>query len=344
MKTVLVLGGTGFIGSHVVEALRNAGCEVRCPVRPKVRFMANSTFLEGLGVELVEFENYTSPGLMTLMKNIDVVYNCIADVRLNQSLDEYRKTQVELTRTLAIASAKQPGIRFVQLSTIEVYGETPETVISEDYPCKPVFEFQQSVYEREQVLEQVSKETGLEYVIARPASTFGRRYRLMKFMLDAHQKGRFPLIGDGQHKMSMVDTRDIGRAMVLLGSHPGAVNHVFHICGYEASMMDLKKAIDDISGRATKVQKLPIPIAKFVARCMELFTPKSKVPTLSRFAVHSITSHNRFDASRIGNLGFVAKFSLMDTVENILSHVSDDHGLNKERIVGRANLHRRALP
>ena len=330
---IAVFGGTGFIGSHVVEALVDAGQDVRCAVRHG----SNTGFLQPLGVEIIEIEALSSTGFQAsiaeIIRDCSVVYNCTADVRLNQTLDEYRKTQVALTRVLAMAAAAQPGIRFVQLSTIEVYGETPELAISEDYSCNPVFEFQYSVYEREQVLEQIAKETGLDYVIARPASTFGRRYRFMQFMLDAHQKGRFPLIGNGEQKMSMVDTRDIGRGMVLLGTHPDASGKVFHICGYEASMMDLKNAFDLLSGRASRAQILPIPVAKFIARCMEIFTPKSRVPTLSRFAVHSITGHNHFDARGIANLGFLPNYTLADTVKNILAHADEDYGLKKESMI-----------
>lgn len=334
---IAMFGGTGFIGSHVVEALVAAGQDVRCAVRRG----SNKGFLQSLGVEIVELEAPSSTGFLRnvaeIMQDCSVVYNCTADVRLNQTLEEYRLTQVELTRILALASAAQQGIRFVQLSTIEVYGETPEYAISENYSCNPIFEFQHSVYEREQVLLQIAKETGLDYVIARPASTFGRRNRFMKFMLDAHQKGRFPLIGNGEQKMSMVDTRDIGRAMVLLGTHPDASRKVFHICGYEASMKDLKNAFDQQSGRESKAQTLPIPVAKFIARCMEIFTPKSRVPTLSRFAVHSITGHNHFNASGIAGLGFLPEYTLSDTVKNILTHVDDDYGLQNESMMTSSN-------
>ena len=330
---IVVFGGTGFIGSHVVEALVDAGQDVRCAVRGG----SDKDFLLSLGVEIAALEAPSCSGFQTNIAEItqgcSIVYNCTADVRLNQTLDEYRKTQVEFTRVLAHAAAVQKGVRFVQLSTIEVYGETPAQAISEDYSRNPIFEFQQSVCEREQVLEEIAKETGLDYVIVRPASTFGRRYRFMKFMLDAHQKGRFPLIGSGEQKMSMVDTRDIGRAMLLLGTHPDASRNVFHVCGYEASMLDLKTAFDQFSGRESKAQILPLPVAKFIARCMEIFTPKSRVPTLSRFAVHSITGNNRFDASRIAGLGFLPKYTLSDTVKNILAYVDDDYGLQKESMM-----------
>ncbi|MDH5218317.1 MAG: NAD-dependent epimerase/dehydratase family protein, partial [Gammaproteobacteria bacterium] len=174
---IVVFGGTGFIGSHVVEALVDAGQDVRCAVRGG----SDKDFLLSLGVEIAALEAPSCSGFQTNIAEItqgcSIVYNCTADVRLNQTLDEYRKTQVEFTRVLAHAAAVQKGVRFVQLSTIEVYGETPAQAISEDYSCNPIFEFQQSVCEREQVLEEIAKETGLDYVIVRPASTFGRRYR-----------------------------------------------------------------------------------------------------------------------------------------------------------------------
>jgi hypothetical protein len=102
--------------------------------------------------------------------------------------------------------------------------------------------------------------------------------------------------------------------------------------------------LDKASHRKTKPQILPLAVAGIVARLMEWFTPNSKVPTLSRFVVHAISNPKHFNADKIRALGFSPKYTLSDTVQNILTNVEEDYGLKKEINTQQVDLHQQVLP
>lgn len=322
-NNVLVFGASGFIGSHVVEALQQAGKNVTCIVRPD----SDTRYLKSLDVTCKQVAHFDRNTLTEACTGFPVVYNCTADVRLHKPLSTYRKTQVELTAAIMRAAGQAGCRRFVQLSSIEVYGDMPAHMVDETFPCSPKFPFQQSLVERELLVKQLSSELGMEYVIVRPAATFGRRYRLLDFLLSAYQEGRFPVIGGGGHTMSMVDTRDIGRAMVIVGDNNAAANATFHVCGYQGNMRDIRDCMDNITGQETRLQNLPVLIANALALALELLLPYSKTPFLTRFAVHATAKQKLFSDARIRKLGYREKYTIKDTFSYILAG-NVAHGIN----------------
>jgi nucleoside-diphosphate-sugar epimerase len=245
------------------------------------------------------------------------VVNCTADVRPNQNLDTYRKTQVGLTRELLQAAHIAKANRFMQLSTIEVYGSQPTTPIDEKFTPHPRYAFQQSCLEREQAVIEFCKKTKMEYVIVRPSGTFGKRNSLSEMMVKNHQSGIFQLLGNGRNRFSAIDTRDIGRAFEFLAANPDAANEIFLIKGYDTCMNDIHKTFDQIIGHNSKRRALPTALAYAIAAIMEMTTPRDKIPMLTRFIVHAMTITKLYDDSKIRRLGFVPKYSLVDTVREI---------------------------
>jgi dihydroflavonol-4-reductase len=327
MEKHIIIGGTGFIGSHVAEVLakQNANCSAI------VRQTSDTQFLEKLGIEIIRLDSFVETELSKALQNCDVVYNCIADVHPHKSLNEYNKTQVELTTTIAKAAMKARVNRFVQLSTVEVCGDTPNDFINEDYALKPLFAFQQSMLDREITLKNLVKNQGMELILLRPAGTIGRRSIFMNMFKTAHAKGRFPVIAGGATKSSMIDTRDIGRAMVFLGRQPSLAAQVFVVKGYEASFINIKNAMDKVAGKSTKVQNLPKNMASFLGGILEKITPYGKVPSLTPFIVHVTTQPLLIDDSRLRKLGFTPQYSLMDSIEYVMSE--GEEPIEKQTVV-----------
>ncbi|MFV1976692.1 MAG: NAD-dependent epimerase/dehydratase family protein [Candidatus Scalindua sp.] len=317
MKSAIVFGANGFIGSHVTESLQQAGYQVGAVIRPNV----DSTFLTSLGVTLHTLESFSSIHLEQLMKNYDLVYNCTADVTPNKSLPEYNKTQVDLSCVLA-QSAHKAGIkRFLQLSTVEVYGKK-EGLVDETSALLPKYAFQKSCVDRESALTKISTSTGLEVVLLRPSATFGRRSPFVKMLLAGHADGNFQVLGSGKNKFSGVDTRDIGRAFVFLGSLSSPAK-VYLLRAYEHSYLDIKNILDDITETRSSLRALPTLIAYPLATLLERFTPKSKVPFLTRFIVSVASSPGLYNDAKIRREGFTSQYTLRDTLRYILQEKSD---------------------
>ncbi len=321
MKAI-VFGGTGFIGSHVVEQLVLAKHSVTVVVRPS----SNLKFLKSLGVAVVESDFSNVEDIANYIKGHEVVYNCVANPRIHQSLESSRVVEVELTRKIAQAAAVAKARRFIQLSTIKVYGyDLPKEPIDENYPCKPKYPFEKACLEREQVVQEVAKEAGLDFVILRPASTIGGRDVASFFstFYKAHKKNSYPIIGNGKARFSCVDTRDIGRAMVWLGDYKEASGQIFLLKGFDIDWLELKDAFDKALGVKAKVQKLPRGLAMVAGAILEQLTPYSKDPLISRLAVESLTTTNLYNDSKLRNIGFSPKYGFEDSVDNAIAYLNN---------------------
>jgi nucleoside-diphosphate-sugar epimerase len=316
MKAI-VFGATGFIGSHVVEQLVLAGHDVTAVVRPT----SKTAFLQSLNIPVLTADFSDTDQLARRIQGHHVVYNCTANVKFHLSMEDHRAVEVHLTRRLVEAAARAGARRFVQLSTIKAYGcDLPAKPVDESYPCKPEFQFEKVSLEREEVVREAAARAGLDYAILRPSGTIGSRdTSFFSFLYKAHRGGSFPMIGDGTARMSLVDTRDIGRAMVWLGEASGASRDVFLLRAFEASWIDLKEAIDRVRGVTAKVRRLPPGLAMGIARFLEWVTPYGGNPWLTRLAVRSMTANALFDDTKIRRAGFATVHNSLDeTLSNAI--------------------------
>ncbi|MEV0675140.1 amino acid adenylation domain-containing protein [Actinosynnema sp. NPDC050436] len=129
----LVLGATGFLGSHVVfELLRDPARTVRCPVRPRPGASAGQRLRDRLDtyfgsgfhdsvrdrLEVVEADDLADLGPLAC----DTVYNCAGSVKHFSAADDIESTNLRTTRA-AVALAARPGRRLVHVSSISVAGD-----------------------------------------------------------------------------------------------------------------------------------------------------------------------------------------------------------------------------
>ncbi|MGG1689032.1 NAD-dependent epimerase/dehydratase family protein [Heyndrickxia ginsengihumi] len=294
MKAV-VFGGTGFIGSHVVEQLCLAGHQVTTVVRNT----SDLTFLESLGVEIVKIDFSNQKNIGKVMEGNEVVYNCTANANLYTENME-RLVEINLTQKLIEAAALHGIIRFIQLSSIVIYDFSSDEAIDESYIPKAESVIQKVMFERENIIQTIGKKTGIETVILRPASTIGVRDKKSFFsrLFTAYLNNQFPLVGKGDTKVSLIDTRDIGRAMEWLGKYqiPKGDNGIYLLKGFDTTWYKLKKEIDRVTGKNVKTVQLPM---------------SEETITVKNFTVNRI-----WNDRKIKSLGFHTKYTLTDAVES----------------------------
>ena len=303
-----VLGASGFFGSHVVEQLQQAGHQV-CAV---VRASSDRTFIDSLGIPVRPID-YSGASLVDAMRDAAVVYNCTADTRMHLDEAARQAVEVDLTRRIVRAAGEACAGRFVQLSTIQVYGPLPDAAVNEDFPCKPVHDYQHAAVAREEVVRTEADEAGLPWVLVRPVTMTGARdTSLMANLYPVHRTGVFPIIGKGTQTLSMADVRDVARAMVLLGQAPEAEGRVFLVSGFDTTWHGLQEALDRATGRRTRTVHLPAGLMKLAARTITALTPRGTEPKLHPLAVDTTSRASHFDDARIRALGYAARFTLDD--------------------------------
>ena len=114
---VLVTGGTGFVGSHLIERLIARGDRVHALVRAGSR----RDVVESFGAEVLTGDLDDAAALAAACEDCEVIYHCAARVDFEGSEDEFQRTTVEGTRRL-VNAARQAGVRrFVQVSSCGVF-------------------------------------------------------------------------------------------------------------------------------------------------------------------------------------------------------------------------------
>src|SRR5262249_19981012 len=150
---ILVTGGTGFVGGHVVHALRAAGKDVRVLVRDR----RSGVRLEGLGVTLVEGDMTQLASLRAAVEGCNTVVHLVA-VRQGRE-ERFQRVMVEGTRDL-LAAANDTGVaRFVHMSALGTSEATKDLV---------------PYYRAKWTNEQAVAASGIPHVIFRPSFVFAR--------------------------------------------------------------------------------------------------------------------------------------------------------------------------
>ncbi len=248
----LVTGATGFVGSHVAEALAARGDAVTVLARSGAR----AAPLARLGVTVALGSLEDPAALAAAARGQDVVFH-LAGLTAAASPADYLRVNAEGTRRLleAAAAAAAPGVRFVHVSTQAVLGPSrPGERLAEDAPCRPVTAYGRSKLAGE---EAVRGATGVAWTIVRPSAVYGPRDREFLAMFRLARLGVAPLIGSGAQQLSLVCAPDLADAIVRAVA-PAAAGRTYHIAHPEAvTQRELALAVGRAVGRRPLV--LPIP-------------------------------------------------------------------------------------
>lgn len=231
VRTVLVTGGTGFVGGRVLKRLSNDGSHsVRAATRS--RGLALPEGVSTVSIESIGPETDWKPAL----ESVSAVIHCAARAHVMQEtssdpLAEYRHVNVEGTLGLARQAAEAGVQRFVFLSSIKVNGEeTADDGIfrADDVPA-PEDPYGVSKREAEDGLMALGRQTGMDIVIIRPPLVYGPGVKgNFASMLRWVEKGvPLPLGAICNNRRSLVALDNLVDLIVTCIDHPAAGNQVF---------------------------------------------------------------------------------------------------------------------
>jgi len=210
---ILVTGSTGFVGPHVVHALRERDKPVRALVRtPSGR---SATTLAAWGAELVQGDMTDRESLRRAVDGAEVVLHLVA---IRQGPEEqFRQIMEQGTREL-VAAAQEAGVRrFVLMSALGTSEETQDLV-----------PYYHAKWEQEQTL----RASGLEHVIFRPSFVFARDGGILPtFRKLAKLTPVTPIIGSGQQRIQPIWIDDVGAYFAQSVDLPEAANRIFELGG-----------------------------------------------------------------------------------------------------------------
>ena len=279
---VLVTGGTGFTGSHLVKRLLAKGDEVRVIDNQKGLFYDE---LENLGAK-IELGSITDKELVDrVVAGCEVVHHLAAAFRkLNVPDKVYWDVNVEGTRNLAKAAYRHQVKKFVYCSTQGVHGHVEEPPGNENSPIAPADYYQFTKYEGEKVVQEYVQK-GLDAVILRPTAIYGPgdpgRFSIL-FRLA--KKGRFLMFGDGETFYHPVHIYNLVDAFELAAEKEGVTGETYIIADeHYYSLNDLVKHVAKAMGISVKIQHLPFsPLWVAAWVCETICKPLRITPPLFR--------------------------------------------------------------
>jgi dTDP-glucose 4,6-dehydratase len=229
---VLVTGGCGFIGSHFVRLLVAGGHEVT--VLDKLTYAGNRANLAGVEHEFVLGDIVEPAAVAEAGKGCEAVVNFAAESHVDRSIasaDPFVRTNV-LGTCVLLNWAHTAGVRLLQVSTDEVYGDTPEGVNSQEGdPLRPSSPYAASKAAADLLVLAYVRTFGLDAVVTRGANAYGPFQHPEKFIplciTNALDRNPLPLYGDGQQQRAWVHVADQAAAIDLvlrLGERGGIYN------------------------------------------------------------------------------------------------------------------------
>jgi NADH dehydrogenase len=212
--TVLVTGGTGFVGPHVVHALRARELDVRALVRKPDR----ATRLTAWGVELVTGDVTSYASLRAACEGADTVVHLVAIIRGKPA--DFERVMSQGTRNV-VAAAQDAGVRrFVLASALGLDERSKDAV--------PYFA---SKWE----MERAVRDSGLDHVIFRSSFVFGRDGGVLPtFVRLARFAPVTPIIGSGKRRLQPIWIEDLAEYYARAVDEQAATNRTFELGGPDA--------------------------------------------------------------------------------------------------------------
>ena len=263
---ILVTGGTGFIGGHVVRLLRERGDDVRALVRDP----AKANELSGLGCELIAGTLTDAPAIHDGIEGCDAVIHGAAIYEVGIPASGHRpmyEANVLGTENVLRAALDAGVEKVVYISTVAAFGNTSGQVVDESYE-HPGQEFtsyyEQTKYEAHQVAKRLIAEEGLPCVILQPGGVYGPKDHsaLGKQMKD-FLAGRMPLIAFPDLGMNMVHVEDVA-AGVLLALDKGKPGEAYVLGGQITTMRELIETLARVSGKKAPKRAIPTGVMKLM--------------------------------------------------------------------------------
>ncbi|MGJ8642795.1 MAG: NAD-dependent epimerase/dehydratase family protein [Luteolibacter sp.] len=262
---ILITGGAGFIGSHLVAHFQDSGGEIR--VLDNLRTGSHDN-LSGLRHTFIE-GSVTDPDIVAkAMIGVDAVFHLAALVSVAESVEQpFETAQINVIGLLnTLEAAKAAGVKkFVLASSAAIYGDNPVVPKTEDMLPEPKSPYAITKLDGEYYLNLYHTPGTFETCSLRFFNVFGPRQNpdggyaaaVPIFLRKALDNLPISIFGDGEQTRDFIYVKDIVSALVFASENPisGAFNAGY---GTQMTINDLAQHIISLTGSSSEIQYLPV--------------------------------------------------------------------------------------
>jgi nucleoside-diphosphate-sugar epimerase len=314
---VLITGGNGLLGRHLVPALQERGDSVRVLTLPG----EDTEWLRQRDVA-VHYGDVRSPDTLAApMSGATALLNLAGMMGLWRPLEDYRAVNVTGTQNVCRAALAAGVSRIVHISSWTVYGMDLGRPAREDFVVRPFGEpYAITKAEGDLAVQRMIADEHLPAVILRPGTFFGPGDRLhFGRMADRVQAGKGVIVGRGDNALPFVYVTDVVQALLLALERDNVCGQAYNISNdHPLTQQQVLDAIaHDIGARPPSVH-LPyraLYAAGAAAERVAALTRSKRQPIVTRLGIKLFGTDNRHAIDKARNeLGYTPQVSIRDGI------------------------------
>jgi UDP-glucose 4-epimerase len=228
------------------------------------------------GVEFLSGDITDSAAAQSAMEGVEVVIHLAALLHITNPpptlLEKYEKINVGGTANVVKAAVEAGVKRLVFFSTIAVYGNSNDQILTEDTPAKPDTFYARTKLAAERIVLDAKRTDGQPIgTVLRFGAIYGGRVKgNYQRLVQALARGRFTPIGEGRNRRTLIHDREVAKAALLASQHPNAAGKVYNVSdGHFHTLREIIAAICHALGRNPPRLSVPVGAARFFAGLME---------------------------------------------------------------------------
>ena len=325
VRTVLVTGAAGFIGTHLVQRLASLGMEVRAL---DLRLRSRSVD----GVRTCQVNICDRAAVAPLLEGVDTVFH-LASLHLEVGADQaaFNAVNVDAAADLVALAGERGVRRFVHTSSVGVYGDAGRGLpLREDAPKHPDSPYERSKLKGERAVLARALNTELELIVLRPAWVYGPGCPRTGKLLRTLEKGRFFYLGSGDNVRHPLYIADMVDAYILAAEATGLNGRIFNVGGPQiVQLREMVEVFAREAGFPIPALHLPMSLGHVIGWAAELaFQAAGREPPFSRRSLAFFRSNNAWDISAAREeLGFDPAIGLEEGVRRTLVGSGPEHAL-----------------
>ncbi len=316
--TILVTGGTGFIGSHVVEVLLKNNYNVRCLVRQS----SNLQWLEPLPVDLVYGNFNDVDSLEKAVTGVDIIIH-IAGVVAAKDREGFYRGNLTATKNLLEAVVKYNSAlqRFLHVSSATAIGPgRNQNPVDETTPPNPITTYGESKLAAEK--EVLTYAETVPVTIVRPPAVYGPRDTATLSFFQSVNRGLVPLVGFSPKKVSLVHAYDLARGIVDAALSENTKGKIYFVGSEDVyNWQQIGDVTANVVGRKTIKIRIPEFLVMCIAGISGFFSKFKKKPSVLNYEKGKDMVADNWTCSVDGakrDFGYKQEVSLEEGIKNTL--------------------------